>query len=529
MTSWPSSAYADDPIGFAVEQLGRCPTAQQAEILLGMRDHSRLAAKAGRRTGKSGVISMAALWRYCTRPSATIFLGAPCMRQIDEIVYYEITGLLSDQRCLSCRLIHPERVGQPCAHVTPIDADCAASSLKGIRSPDGRRRIFGSAPRDEQAARGIVCTDAYVDELSGMPTDVFGAIQNNTRASGGTLACFGNPARINDAFWGLFHSTGTWDLHTMSALQVPNVRLCRDESHPVIQGMADHGWVEECREAWGESDIRWSVDILGEFPARTALELITDVEMSEAFARFESSAIEAATGDLWLGIDPATGGGGDDSVIYARRGTMIVDCQCFQGGTAAILDRCATIVRALRRHPEERVDINFDDSSRVGSDLAEALRHLAHTDPAVRFHGLNSRGNIERNSPLYGHGYARPRDAYWGNAALRLKKNVAVAYDGELRQEFLTAEWVPDLENNLKRLVDKRVHRKRLGRSPDRADALAYCLFEGRLEAYSDVVEAARVDVAAAVAARPPLDTSPSAMRSGRNPASPYKSYNPYR
>ena len=69
-----------------------------------------------------------------------------------------------------------------------------------------------------------------------------------------------------------------------------------------------------------------------------------------------------------------------------------------------------------------------------------------------------------------------------------------MAFDGDLREEFLTAEWQADLESSLKRLIEKRVHRKKLGRSPDRADALAYCLFEGRIEPASAVTAELRAE-----------------------------------
>ena len=137
--SWPSDAYHGRPgLGFAIEQLGRCPTANQCEVLESVRDHKRTTVRAGRRTGKSVSIAILAAWYYATHPEATVFLGGPCERQIDEIVYHELTGLLADQRCLTCRILHPTRTGH-CPHVTPLDAQIHASVRHGIRSADGRR------------------------------------------------------------------------------------------------------------------------------------------------------------------------------------------------------------------------------------------------------------------------------------------------------------------------------------------------------------------------------------------------------
>ena len=81
------------------------------------------------------------------------------------------------------------------------------------------------------------------------------------------------------------------------------------------------------------SDTSWTCS--ASFPHRTMLELISDEQLSEAFARHEriDEPAAQATGELWIGIDPATGGGGDDSVIYIRRGHVVLECDAFQGGT----------------------------------------------------------------------------------------------------------------------------------------------------------------------------------------------------
>ncbi len=488
--SWPSDYYRDDPVRFAIEQLGVAPTADQAKVMKAIATGADLqnAVKAGRRSGKSSLIALLDAWAFCSFPEATVFNGAPCLRQITEIVYHELTGILTDQRCLKCRILHPERVGKCCPHVTPIDCSIGASPVHGVRSADGRRRIFGAAPRDAQSARGIAAQGSgmfcFLDEMSGIPSDTYEVLFSNCRASGGRFAAFGNPAKLHDAFWQMFHS-GSWGRHTMSVLNVINVIL----RQRIVDGLADHEWHDEMLAAHGPKDIRYIVDCLGDFPTRAMLELISDVDLSGAFARFETfeSMNTPPTGDIWLGIDPAGGTGNDDSVIYARRGTVVFHCDAFQGGTDEIINRVLTLIPKIRNHPTERVDINFDASSRMGSDLDAALRAEAVKDSNIAWHGLYSRGAyIEKNTVLYGSGYARPRDAYWGNMCLRLAKNIALRFDQELRQELLTGEWNPR-DDNLKRLIDKRVHAKKLGgRSPDRGDALSYCLFEHRLETLSE-------------------------------------------
>ena len=80
------------------------------------------------------------------------------------------------------------------------------------------------------------------------------------------------------------------------------------------------------------------------------------------------------------------------------------------------------LIAKYRRDRGERVNVNFDDSSRIGSDLREALRLGGDQGPQralARFE--QPRDDRAQLATVRGHGFARPRDEYWGNAAQRIK------------------------------------------------------------------------------------------------------------
>jgi hypothetical protein len=137
------------------------------------------------------------------------------------------------------------------------------------------------------------------------------------------------------------------------------------------------------------------------------------------------------------------------------------------------------------RHGGEPVQVNVDASGGWGADLVHALRKAKLTDDTLSFDGLDSRGDA-RNMPLLkDSGCARPRDAYWLNMAQRLKGEVGIPFDADLQEELVFAEWQADRTEG-SRLIEKKEYRRRLGRSPDKADALAYALWEGRVTPLSN-------------------------------------------
>ena len=273
--TWPSSKYASDPVGHCIDVQGFAPTGRQIEICEAVRDHDRVAIPSGRKTGKSRILAALALWHFSQHDDATVVCVAPSERQIAEVVWYDLVGLFhASGRCLACVTRDPDGP-RPCAHSTPVDGDLSASVRTGLRA--GQRRIIGLAPKNAENARGISGPHQLwlIDEASGVSRAIYEAADGN-RAAGAKLVVAGQPT--SRATW-FFDACERLGFHTIriASTDSPNVKLGRK----VVPGLADSGWIEEKRLDWGgEDDPRFQIEVLGIFPTREALRLVSDEELA---------------------------------------------------------------------------------------------------------------------------------------------------------------------------------------------------------------------------------------------------------
>jgi hypothetical protein len=480
--TWPSPKYAHDILGFCGEVLGFAPTAWQAACLTAIAEKDIIAVRSGRKLGKSRVQAAAALWAFTKDPDATVVFVAPTESQIQRIVYYDFLQLHGQSgRCLSCKLRNPGGP-RPCPHSACIDGEPSPSCRSGLQV--GARRVFGIAPRNADHMRGISGSHQtyLLDESPGIMAETKDACAGNIASTGRTIACFGNPSSRHGWFFDMHTKAGSAHRIAGSSLASPNVVLGRR----VVEGLADTKWIASMREECSEDDPKWQVDVLGEFPTRDMLRVIDDLSLAACFRRWEQTP-PSAHGALFFGIDAAGGTGGDTSVIATRRGWRLEPLHGFQGATDRIMMELAALLR-LHRRGNERVEIHYDAAGRWGKDLGIALGQLRRSDENIHATGLESRGFIPRTSPLYSSGFSRPRDAFWGNAAQLMKTVVSIPYHDELREDFTFAEWTKDSFNRDK-LQEKTEQRKATGRSPDYADAVCYCLWEGTIAPLSEITQ----------------------------------------
>ena len=81
------------PVGFAHEALGVQLWNKQQEVLNAVRDHRRVAVKAGNGLGKGFTAATAVLWFLCTHHPAIVLTTAPTARQVRHVLWREIRRL----------------------------------------------------------------------------------------------------------------------------------------------------------------------------------------------------------------------------------------------------------------------------------------------------------------------------------------------------------------------------------------------------------------------------------------------------
>lgn len=468
-------AWEKDPVLFAKEALGLICWRRQAELLRAVASHGRVAVKSGHKVGKSTSAVILALWRVCTRKRARVIMTSSSGRQVKAILWKELRRVY---------------------HAAPYDIGGTLHRVPdaGLQFDDGRE-IIGFSTQEPEKMAGFSGPDILfiVDEASGVEEAIFEAIEGNRAGDsdedggGADVVLFSNPTRTSGTFFDAFHSKrDLWHTLTISSEESPNVEAGRT----VIPGLAGLKWITEKLQDWGRDSSLYQVRVLGNFPQQGS-NVVVPLALVEASQRLwvdpeappeidiDGEEIEAEPLDdtrLELGVDPARFGD-DESVIAPRRGRHIYHLRAFQGIDGVELAReVVRVIRALRREgdPLPRVKV---DSVGLGASCADQLRHHRGPDgePELELIEVNSAARATTDD------HHRLRDQLWFAVTDWLSEGGLLPPDDKLARDLIAPTYGFDAQNKL--LVEpKKITKKRLGHSPDRADAVALSIWRGEPE-----------------------------------------------
>lgn len=462
---WPSERYRLDPEAFAIEVLGIRLTVQQVQILLAVRDHMRVAVASGHKVGKSVTDAVVALWFFCTHDEARVVMSSVTARQVDQILWREL------------RMLHRRAI-------KPIGGELRELARSGLKSADFRE-IVGFTAREAEAVAGISGRNLlYVlDEASGIGDDINEAIEGN-RAGGARVLMTSNPTRSEGFFFDAFHKLKQTEdnpkgVHCIqvSSEDSPNVI----EGRNVVPGLATRDWVDEKRREWGEDSPLYAVRVRGEFVRREQGKVVSLHTIGLAEQRWADASCE---GVLTIGLDPAGEGvDGDESVFAPRRGLRVIELVAFRGLSAdAHLVHLLNIVRE-HKTPKERPRVVLDRSGPIGAEVLSTLRaYLSRFDDGAEpfeVFPIRASDRAVRQADIWD----LMRDALWGNAAHWLRavedrgEGGAIPEDSRLAAELHAPEWIEGPQGRLK-VTSKKELRKKIKRSPDRADAMCLAVWD---------------------------------------------------
>lgn len=442
-------AWEKDPVLFAWEALGITCWKRQAELLRAVASHRRVAVKSGHKVGKSTTAVILALWRVCTRPRARVIMTSSSGRQVKGILWKELRRVYREARY---------KIGGK-LHKVP-DA--------GLQFEDGREIVGFSTDEPEKMA-GFSGPDILfiVDEASGVPEVIFEAIEGN-RAGGADVVLFSNPTQTSGTFYDAFHSKRhLWCPLTVSSEETPNVI----EGRSVIPGLAAREWIDEKREDWGVESPIYQVRVLGNFPQQGSNAVVGLTLVEVAQKRWDED--DDSEGILEFGVDPARFGV-DESVVAPKRGKRIFPLRGFLGlDGVQLAGEVLKAVRQLRRPGEPLPRVKIDVIG-IGASCADQLRY--HRDES----GEPELELIEVNSAesATAEGFHRLRDQLWFGITDFLKEGGELPPDDKLARDLVAPTYSFDAQSR-QQVEPKKDTKKRLGRSPDRADAVALAIFQG--------------------------------------------------
>lgn len=417
---------------------------KQRELLQSLAKYDRITTRSGHKTGKSFSASIAAWWWFYTQKDAKVILLAPSFTQLNKILWTEIKNMGK-----YLRVQHGSRIYEN------VNA--------GIISPDNRA-IFGfTANTKPEKVAGHSGRILYlVDEASGVPDEihqVLGTVPN------GKVFEISNPTKSFGAFYE-HHQSTEWHKVHLSSIDAANENQWLGRRWK-YENLANQNWVEARRREYHEGSYWFDVRVRGEFPAQSTDTVISNQSVMDAWSRqCEHSAGE----DIHIGVDVARFGE-DLSAIAVRIGFELLYIKTYEKeDTVQIADRVSKeIEKYILRYNNRRIHVKFDCSNGFGSGVFDIVKSRYSFKENVTMHEIYFGG-----APTDSH-YNNMRDQIWFEMSHWID-SATLPKDDDLRKELVSVKYAYDSKGKHK-VESKPDLKKRIGRSPDRADALALACF----------------------------------------------------
>ena len=481
---------------FAREALGANLDPEQQSILTAVQHDSRVSVASGTARGKDFVAAVAAMcflyltpkWRLNASgepemaENTKVALTGPTSRQVQNIMMPEISRLYSRAYRRGVRL--PGRLNSD-----SIRTKFSEWFLVGFKADENNHEAWSGFH--------AVHTMFVVTEATGVADNIFDAIEGNLQGDSRILLVFNPNTTVGYA--ARSQSSERWTRFRLNSLTAPNVV----ERRVVIPGQVDYPWVADKLSAWctpiredealaEEDDFcfegQWyrpedlfRKKVLGRFPKTADDVLIPRQWLEEAHRRWaECRGREPLSQEQrMLGVDVA-GMGRDCSCFCERKGAWVGMIDVRNSGGRADHMRLAGEIAAYRnRYPQALVSIDtIGEGAGVYSRCVElgGERHYIScknssaakdgerdlTDVTGQYRFLNLRAYLHWAV----RDWLNPRN---GMGAMLPPDDALDAEASEIRWTFRSDGRV--------QIEPKEDIRARLGRSPDRFDALSYTFY----------------------------------------------------
>lgn len=287
------------PIWWCREFLGSEFWDLQKQVLLSVRDNRRTSVTACHSIGKTYLTANAAVWFLMAHPNACVLLTAPTYRQVSEVLWRAIGGLYEKAKQRGC----------------PLGGKFYSEPKWEL----GKEWfMLGFSPQHPEKAQGFHAPYILIilDEASGIPDGVFGALRGIMASGHVRLLMLGNPNKPAGEFHKSFEaSRHMYKTFQVSAWDTPNLKHLREAcgvdsdgkltkegattegrlkrlkilraAEPVMPWLVQAIYVADMEEEFGwDSDI-YRVRVLGQFPLGAPDQLVPLHLIMEATYRWD--------------------------------------------------------------------------------------------------------------------------------------------------------------------------------------------------------------------------------------------------
>lgn len=451
--------YAADPALWAREKLGEHLWSKQIEIAHSVRANRLTAVQSCHGVGKSFVASRLTAWWLDIHPpgEARVVTTAPTGDQVKAILWSEINGAFAKAQARGNPL--PGRINE-------------------VEWKLGKQLIaFGRKPSDynPHAFQGIHAKYVLVvlDEACGINKQFWVAANAIATGEHCRILSIGNPDDPGSQFARVCANTERWNVIRISAFDTPNFtgEQVPDDLRPML---VSHAYEQDMRAEFGEHAPTYISKVLGQFP-HDADDGVVRLTAIRACSLPPSTPLHYTDlAPVQLGVD--LGAGGDETVIRERRGHRVGrEWRSREKDPSKVAD---VIVAAIREATPTVVKI---DSIGIGWGIVGLLRERR----AQGGHDADIIGVNVSESSSEPQKFARLRSQIWWQVGRQLSEDHGwdlSELDEDDRERLVSQLTAPKYSIDAAgRIVvePKAETKKRIGRSPDNADALLLAFYSG--------------------------------------------------
>lgn len=482
--------YQDDPAGFGRAVLGETFTEDVCRLMEAVRDNQVVVAKSGNAVGKTHCAARIAAWFYWVYPDAQVYTAAaPPENNLRNLLWGEIGGLMQRHEAL----FSSDR------KVDLLIARSPQSFITGVSIPSS-----GTAAQREARFSGKHAPHLLfiVDEGDAVPPEVYRGIESCMSGGHARLLVMFNPRAESGPVYQMERDRRAVVVE-LSALRHPNVVEGRD----VIPGAVTRGVTVRRINQWSRplapnekpdhecfevpaclvGTVAESLDgklftplpagwrkvmepalfymVLGQYPTQATNQLISKAWIAAARSRWD--AYVAQHGELPpAGTRPIMGQdvaemGPDSNCACFRWGGFVGRLETWRG-----VDTGVTGARAAELYKARNALVAKVDATGVGVGVAPQMGRLGCKADGVK---VASAPTVRTEQGVFG----ILRDQLWWSVRewLRKDEGAMLPPDEELLEELAVPTYA--VAKGVIKVMDKPTMKELLGRSPDKADALA--------------------------------------------------------
>jgi phage terminase large subunit len=461
------AAYKADWVFFVEHALGHYTWSKQREILESVQNNPETAVRACHGVSKTFTAAeIAVIFLNCIEHSKVI-TTAPTFTQVKDLLWAEINAIYTRSRIklLGECLVTEIKTNEPDSYAIGFSSDKPARS-EGWHAP-AILFIFDEAKGLPQwawdSARGAM-TGGFCRFLAISTTD---GVQVGEQYHKIFTEKKGNWNRIHISAHDSPYVTG----EKFRSIEIPDPSRpdifktkFTDPKDVVIQ-IASPGWIQKCKDDWGEDSVLYQTKVLGEISDAGSDSIIKLSQILKMFANAQNAAFDA-TGQEEMGIDVARGGA-DDTTFWRRKGMKITDFRVIT--SSALPEKAKTDF--IAKEAEAFVDCNKEvrikvDDTGVGGGVTDILQADGYNAIPVNF------GASAKDPDKYPNTIAE----MWHEVGALIGE-ISCPENSRLQTELANRKRLP-LDKKGRRVVESKDDYKKRGfRSPDVADGFLLAFY----------------------------------------------------